>query len=114
MKGEDVVRELFGAILSNQGRGFYVGLELMALIRGTLDHDGSVLPTPSSDGSPITITRRSHDFARRLMGEPRALALGEDATIQGDNALETLAALGRGLRVPVPGRRRAPVSTSTD
>ncbi len=104
VKGDDVVRDLFGAILADQGRGFYVGLELMALVRGTLDQDDAILPAPT--GEPLEIRRRSHDFARRLMGEPPSLGEGEAPSIQGERALEVLAALGRGLRVPVPGRRR--------
>ena len=104
MKGEDVVRSLYGAILSGQGRGFYVGLELMALLRGTWLTDSQVLPSPGE--SPLSIRRRSHDFARRLMGEPRHLGEKELEGIQGDLAVEALAALGRGLRVPVPGRRK--------
>ena len=105
-RGEDVVRSLFGAILSGQGRGFYVGLELMALLRGTLEHDGLVLPAPTKE--PLTVQLRSHDFARRLMGEPRHLADEETQGIEGELALDAIAALGRGLRVPVPGRRRRP------
>ncbi len=105
-RGEDVVRSLFGAILSGQGRGFYVGLELMALLRGTLEQSGSILPAPSDE--PLTVLLRSHDFARRLMGEPRYLGAGETEGIEGTLALDAIAALGRGLRVPVPGRRRRP------
>lgn len=105
MKGENVVRDLFGAVLSDQGRGFYVTLELMALARGTLDCDGSILPSPAA-GRELAIRRRSHDFARRLMGEPMSLGEDETEVIQGDRGLDVLAALGRGLRVPVPGRRR--------
>jgi hypothetical protein len=102
--GDDVVVLLYGGILNDQGRGFYVGLELMALLRGTLDHADAILPDPT--GAPIVAVRRSHDFARRLMGESRELGEGEASRIKGEQALEILAALGRGLRVPVPGRRR--------
>lgn len=102
-KGENVVRAVYGGILSGQGRGFYVGLELMVLLRGSLLHADELLPSPTDE--PITVKLRSHDFIRRLMGEPRYLAEGETDGIEGAMALEALAALGRGLRLPVPGRR---------
>ncbi|MBK8979717.1 MAG: hypothetical protein IPM29_27780 [Planctomycetes bacterium] len=110
--GELVVRRLFGAVLADQGRGFYVGLELLAILRGTYDHTrktgerGTILP--AEFGSPLRLERRSHDFARRLMSEPRALEPREVKELGDAETIETLAALARGLRVPIPGRRRRP------
>lgn len=109
--GELVVRDLFGAVLADQGRGFYVGLEFLAIARGTLDRavrakgEAEVLP-PVADKA-LLIDRRSHDFARRLMSDPRALTADEAAEFDTET-LETLAALARGLRVPIPGSRRRP------
>ena len=102
--GEKVVQSLFGATLAEQGRGYYIVLELLALLRGTHLASGEILP--SSDGA-VEIVRRAHDFARRLMAEPCALAESERAAL-GGKEYETLRALVLGLRVPVPGRRKRP------
>lgn len=110
--GELAVRKLFGAVLADQGRGFYVGLELLAILRGTYEHtkrvhgSGEVLPEVGPE--PLRIVRRSHDFARRLMGEPRCLSAVEANEFGNEETLDTLAALAQGLRVPIPGRRRRP------
>ncbi len=105
-RGERIGKELFGATLTNQGRGFYVCLELLALARGSLDKAGSVLPSDVEE--PLVIERRSHDFARRLMADPCGLFPSELTWLGSTATRETLAALISGLRVPIPGRRRRP------
>lgn len=102
--GEKIVQSLFGATLAEQGRGYYITLELLALLRGTHLASNEILP--SGDGA-IEIERRAHDFARRLMAEPCALAEVERLAL-GGKEFETLRALALGLRVPVPGRRKRP------
>ena len=57
-------REAFGAVLAPQGRGYYVTLELLALVWGTMHHNDMVLPS-LADAKTVTVERRSHDFARR-------------------------------------------------
>jgi hypothetical protein len=102
--GEKVVQSLFGATLAEQGRGFYITLELLALLKGTQTSSGEILPVQKD---PLRIERRAHDFARRLMAEPCALADSEREAL-GSKEFETLRALALGLRVPVPGRRKRP------
>lgn len=102
--GEKIVQSLFGATLAEQGRGFYITLELLALLKGTERSSGEILPGGSD---ALRIERRAHDFARRLMAEPCALADSERETL-GSKEFETLRALALGLRVPVPGRRKRP------
>ena len=104
--GESVSKAAFGATLTDQGRGLYVGLELLALLRGSLDASGDVLPRPSA--TPIKILRRSHDFARRLMADKCELADVELKSLGDRDTYETLRALYTGLRVPIPGRRKRP------
>lgn len=104
--GAALVQELFGVNVQEQGRGFYVSLELLAIARGVLLLDPNELLAPTR--SPINYLRTSHDLARRI-------AVGEDlpkdtlaSAVQGDAAYETLTALLSSLLVEVPGRRRSP------
>ena len=79
-------REAFGAVLAPQGRGYYVTLELLALVWGTMHHNDMVLPS-LADAKTVTVERRSHDFARRWMGgnkndisdDERELVTGKDS-----------------------------------
>jgi hypothetical protein len=93
--GERLVKQVFGGSLYDTGRGFYVSLEFLAIVRGSMAAGGQAL-SPAQDQAPHFL-RRSHDFARRLV----------DGSTECDNAevTTTLRALLRGLRVPVPGRR---------
>lgn len=127
-KGEHVVKSLFGGSLYQQGRGFYVSLELLAILRGSvllerrehlehLEHgehgeaqDSSaparVLPPPDQD---LLYLRPTHDFARRLMAghfedtPPPA----SQAWLHGRTE-RVLRSMLVGLHAPVPGRRGAP------
>lgn len=102
--GEDVVKQAFGASLYEQGRGFYVTLELFALVWGTLQACGEILP--AADDQPLLIHQRSHDFARRLASSvsPENVA-AERRFLAGRDTESTLRSLMASLRVPVPGRR---------
>lgn len=102
--GERVVERAFGASLYEQGRGYYVALELFALLRGSLDATGEVLPTRAD----FVVRRRTHDFARRLLVDPGQLSSEEMAHLVGEHTMPTLRALLRSLTVPVPGRRSRP------
>src|SRR4051794_28698758 len=104
--GASLVQELFGVNVQEQGRGFYVSLELLAIARGVLLLDPDQLLAPTT--SPVTYVRASHDLARRI-------AVGDDiplealaSAVQGAAAYETLSALLSSLLVEVPGRRRTP------
>lgn len=105
-RGASLVQDLFGVNLQEQGRGFYVSLELFAIARGVLLHEPGQLLAPKEGG--ISFQRASHDLARRI-------AVGEEVrdetlapAVQGEPALRTLNALLSSLLVEVPGRRRAP------
>ena len=101
-------REAFGAVLAPQGRGYYVTLELLALVWGTLHYDDTVLPSVE-DTPVITVERRGHDFARRWMGgiDDDISAVEKDLVI-GDEGENILRALLASLRVPIPNRRSLP------
>lgn len=113
-KGEDFVKQVFGGSLYQQGRGFYVALELFAILRGSvmLEEQESnthvrVLPPNETDAEFL---RPTQDFARRLMAgwfEENGTDL-RDSKLKGANAAETLRELLIGLHAPVPGRRKAP------
>ena len=69
---DEIVRNTFGALLRSQGRGFFVALEFLAIIKGTKDAGGTILPGIEAQDS-VQLLRRSHDFARRLMFDPDIL-----------------------------------------
>lgn len=103
--GAKICRDAFGAVLTAQGRGYYVTLELLAIVWGTICYKGSAFSSQTSE--PIGYTRRSHDFARRCMaGDP--LRDNEKGFIRGDETRGILQALLESLRVPIPGRRVMP------
>ena len=104
-----VVRECFGAALSDIGRGFFVTLELFAILRGLFDAEErdapSILSVPPP-GQPVTYLKRGHDFARRMPTEPEdLLGAPELQALKGSDTRATLAALVDALTVPFPGRR---------
>jgi hypothetical protein len=102
-----VVRECFGASLSDLGRGFFVALELFAILRGVLELGNEVLPAEHEQ--PMSYIRHSHDFARRMPAEPADLLTPEEQlrALDGETTRETLGALVSALTVPFPGSRRA-------
>ena len=111
MTGVDV-REVgtrcFGASLYDQGRGFYVTLELLAIIWGTRarDSNAQLLPSPS-EVETLVYLRRSHDFARRLAAEVQV----SDVDLQrigGDVGGEVIGDLMSAVSVPIPNRRTSP------
>lgn len=99
-----VVRDLFGSTLAQQQRGFYVCLELLAVLRGQhlagerlLDPVGTVAP----------FIRVSHDFARRLAVD--TLSPSDDGYVAVDaGAFEPLQALLQSVSVRIPGQRKVP------
>jgi hypothetical protein len=104
----EVSRAAFGALLAPQGRGFYIPLELLAIVWGTIQLGKEVLPSPEEQPE-IVYLRRSHDFARRWMGgEPEDITAVDRTFVKGDEAPEILRALLISLRVPIPNRRTLP------
>ena len=69
---DKIVKDTFGALLRNQGKGFYVTLELLALIKGAKEAGGEILPAVEKVEG-VKVLRRSHDFARRLLYDPDTL-----------------------------------------
>jgi hypothetical protein len=107
----NVVRECFGAALSDIGRGFFVTLELLAILRGGMDlqeHDGTLLLQVPAPGDPVRYARKSHDFARRMPTDPELLDPSELGALEGTDTRAALAALVDALTVPFPGRRGRP------
>ena len=104
--GTAVVRAAFGAPLAQQGRGFYVTLELLAICWGTPQgQPGTVLPRIEG-GEVLRYARRSHDFARRWMAD-QGLDDDDRLNVRGASAEETLRTLLASLRVPIPHQRRS-------
>lgn len=99
----DVRQRCFGAEFQQQGRGFYVALELFAMVRGTVELGGTPL---ARDDQPPTFSRRSHDAARRLAAGPTSEPPMDRADeLGGAEVADVLGRLFRTLTVPVPGRR---------
>jgi hypothetical protein len=105
-RASEVVEELFGAPLQQQGRGFYVTLELLAIVRGVQDAGEHAVLDPVAE--PIRYVRRSHDFARRVATGAEIEPLELHKAVQGQTTLHTLNALFSSLLVTIPGRRREP------
>lgn len=104
--GADLVKAAFGVNLQEQGRGFYVTLELLAITRGVLSHSPDELLAPST--APITYDRISHDLARRIATGDALLGEKLSSAVHGPETLQTLEALLASLLVEIPGRRKAP------
>ena len=50
--GEELIKAAFGASLYQQGRGFYVTLELLAILRGVHESRQPLLASPVAGDSP--------------------------------------------------------------
>lgn len=103
--GAVTCRRAFGSLLTNQGRGYYVTLELLSIVWGTYTLNQQVLP---ADLSQLTYVRRSHDFARRWMANDAQYQALDGEFVDGEGAPEILRALLKSLRVPIPNRRSMP------
>ncbi|MEU4386240.1 hypothetical protein [Promicromonospora sp. NPDC023805] len=102
----EVVWDLFGVNIAQQGRGFYVPLELLAIVRGVVEFDPDQLLDP--DVKPVQYKRSSHDLARRIAVGAEIERSSLAGAVDGDEALDTLHALTSSLLVEIPGRRNAP------
>jgi hypothetical protein len=99
------VLELFGSNLQQQGRGLYVGLELLAICKGVIEAGGELLADPEET---ISYRRRSLDLARRLATGNAIPADQLDGAVEGTGTAATLQALFSSLVVQIPGRRVEP------
>ncbi|MFJ2958597.1 hypothetical protein [Streptomyces sp. NPDC087270] len=111
----EVVRRLFGVNLEQQGRGFYVALEMLAIARGVyLAHqqDPQKHAGLLDDGDSVAYKRTSHDLARRIATKASIAEgdeeLGKAVELDSPETLETLHALFSSLLVEIPGRRSQP------
>lgn len=111
LKGEDIVKKVFGGSLYQQGRGFYVSLELLAILRGSLllelcENESKLLP----ESGDTELLRPTHDFARRLMSDWYEQTDRREARAKrvSDKDVGSLRSLLLGLHAPVPGRRNDP------
>jgi hypothetical protein len=101
-KGAEIVRDVFGGLLAQQGRGFYVALELLSIVWGM--ERARLRPLQRGGDGRIRYVRRTHDFARRVLAEPESLTPDERAWL-GPGAESVLRSLLQGLVVPIPGQR---------
>ncbi|MFD8700623.1 hypothetical protein [Kitasatospora purpeofusca] len=101
--------------LEQQGRGFYVPLEMLAIARGVyLAHqeDPEKRAGLLDDRADTVYKRTSHDLARRIATGSRIVEgreeLGKAVELDSPETLETLRALFSSLLVEIPGRRSQP------
>ncbi|MEU3397588.1 hypothetical protein [Streptomyces filamentosus] len=111
----EVVLRLFGVNLEQQGRGFYVPLEMLAIARGVyLAHqeDPEKFAGLLDSGAGTAYKRTSHDLARRIATKTRIVEgdeeLGKAVELDSPETMETLHALFSSLLVEIPGRRGQP------
>ncbi|MGE9695383.1 hypothetical protein [Streptomyces sp. NRRL F-5630] len=111
----EVVLRLFGVNLEQQGRGFYVPLEMLAIARGVyLAHqeDPENFAGLLDNGAGTAYKRTSHDLARRIATNARIVEgdeeLGKAVELDTPETMETLRALFSSLLVEIPGRRSQP------
>jgi hypothetical protein len=102
-KGPEVSRELFGGVLDFDAAGFYPGLELLNFV---FCGDDDLLPTEDT----VKITRRSHDFGRRLVwdSEFKYDSRRHDVLLDDTVAEETLRELLRCLQLEIPSGTKEP------
>lgn len=102
----EVVLDLFGVNLEQQGRGFYVSLELLAIARGIYEVDPLLLLDDTT--ASVSYRRSSHDFARRVAVNAAIDDETLKAAVDDDDTRATLQALSSSLLVQIPGRRKSP------
>ncbi|MGY0235067.1 hypothetical protein [Longispora urticae] len=111
----EVVLRLFGVNLEQQGRGFYIPLEMLAIARGVHQvhqEDPENFAGLLDSGVDTVYKRTSHDLARRIATKTPIVEgdeeLGKAVELDSPETLETLHALFSSLLVEIPGRRSRP------
>lgn len=103
LTGPSLSRIIFGGVLDYDGAGLYPGLELLNLIFGTQDEP----LLPGSDC--ITVKRRSHDFARRLVWDDGFTDTKEKNEVLYDiHTEEAVRHLLSSLQLPIPSTSKSP------
>ncbi len=102
--GPEVSREIFGGVLDFDAAGYYPGVELLNFV--FCEADLKILPTEDS----ISLTRRSHDFGRRLVWDPtfKEDARRHEVLLDDQNAESTLRELLRCLQLAIPSGATSP------
>jgi hypothetical protein len=101
-----LVIDVYGFPADGKGKGFYVSLELMAILWGVNQQDPGALLDP--DVERVTYVQRSHDFARRLATSGHIDESALEKAVDCAETAETLSELFGSLIVGVPGRRATP------
>lgn len=103
-KGPEVSRELFGGVLDFDAAGHYPGLELLNFVFCGEGQD--TLPA----GDAVKITRRSHDFGRRLVwdGAFKSDPRRHEVLLDDTSAEATLRELLRCLQLDIPNGTKEP------
>lgn len=104
-KGPEVSEELFGGVLDYDSAGHYPGLELLNFVFCGPPENR----LPSTD--EIQITRRSHDFGRRLVWDSsfKDDSRRHDVLLDDRAAEETLRELLRCLQLEIPNGTKEPI-----
>jgi hypothetical protein len=103
LMGPDVSRNLFGGVLEYDGAGHYPGLELLNMIVGVVGDE----KFPS--GETVAITRKAHDFARRLVWDEEFDRHPERRNVLVDEATEdAIRRLMECLQLEIPSSKKRP------
>jgi len=105
-----VVKEVFGGSLYTQGRGYYVMLELLAILWGIDKVEPANFLAPQLPIGAVRYARRGHDYIRRLLRDPDKFLSEQDYLNSNldEEVLRLLGDLYRGIIVPVPFRSKVP------
>lgn len=102
-KAPELSLKVVGGKLDIDGAGAYPGLELLNFVFGT--SSAELLPNDQE----VKITRRAHDFARRLVWDPTFEELPSRREVLYDDVTEdALRHLLKCLQLPIPNSRKAP------
>ncbi|MBT4188047.1 MAG: hypothetical protein HOE14_12620 [Gemmatimonadales bacterium] len=93
-EADALIKEIYGVNLRGQANGFYVTLQLLAVIWGIENTDGEELFRHIDEDAPLRFTQRTHDFVRRLLnGEDQEIGQSRRDTVSQDS--ETLRVLAK-------------------
>jgi len=103
VNGPELSKQIFGGILDYDGAGHYPGLELLNIVYGAVDE--TLLP---EDGL-ISVKKRAHDFARRLVWDEAFTDKSEKQKVLYDTETEdAVRQLLSSLQLPIPSTSKTP------
>ena len=103
VNGPELSRQIFGGILDYDGAGHYPGLELLNIVYGTVDE--TLLP----EEGLISVRKRAHDFARRLVWDEAFTDTSEKQKVLYDTETEdAVRQLLACLQLPIPSTSKTP------